>query len=471
MHRRPVGSRLGSEDPWIRGGLTAGGRCRRHRGPTAVTLAMASIPCIALTTCLSLISPSPARASVPAGLHGAWTRQAVLTSATGQLSGPAALVGDAALVCGTNEGVDSLYAFVDNAGVWQQSSVTPVPDCGQGDPIEVSGTSALVPGDVRGEPSAYVFSETGTSWAETGRLIISHGQRAGEMAFSGTTAVIAGTHDDGTTVAFVFVDTGSGWTRQAVLAPKGGTLTQQVGLSGTTTIISGYKGGQAAVYVFSDSGGTWSQVAVLTAPGAVGAAGVNGGIFISGGLIVAAAPDRDRHQGVVYEFTQSVGGSWSQSGAIAGPGRNVEFGSALNGAGSTLMVATAPTLSQHQYREVVAYSVTGGSLTQTHTFNPFGISPTSLTGYLSSPAGLVLVNNHNVKGPGYELASLTGGSWNVVLAVPAPHGLNPPRVPLAIDASIGLVEVNGSVFVYGPQSSAPQLHPVSKATPAPTRRA
>jgi hypothetical protein len=250
----------------------------------------------------------------------------------------------------------------------------------------------------------------------------------------------------------VFTPSGSLlWNEQAVLKAHGGTLTQQTGLSGNTAIVSGYKDGRAAIYVFRNANGMWSQVAVLTATGPASSDGLNGGIFISGNLILAGSPDRYWHEGAVYEFTETASGTWSQTGLIAGTHRNIGFGAGLNGVGNTVSFATTPAFSQAVHRQVLVYDVSSGSPLLTGTFLPWGTRKSQLSGYVSSPTGLVLTKTHSSKGPAYELVAYYNGMWNEVLTLQPrfPSGVT-AYTPLAVTATTGLVGGHGSVVVYGP---------------------
>ncbi len=121
----------------------------------------------------------------------------------------------------------------------------------------------------------------------------------------------------------------------------------------------------------------------------------------------------------------------------------------MTGVGNTVSVVTTPPLFDSGFKAVVAYDVSSGSSVTTGTFGPWGISASQLSGYVSSPTGIVLSNTHNHGGPAYELVAFSGGAWSEVLRLPKGSS-GVADSPLAVTATSALVGAGGWVKVYGP---------------------
>ena len=204
--------------------------------------------------------------------------------------------------------------------------------------IVVGAPSATI-GSNPGQGAAYVFVRPRSGWADgtqTAKLTASDGAASdnfgASVAISGGTivvgapdATVGGNHDQG--AAYVFAKPRSGWadaTQTAKLTASGGTtfdlLGSSVAISGGTVVAGapnatvGGNAGQGAAYVFVKPGPRWAdatQTAKLTASDGASDNLLGVSVAISGGTIVAGAPDAtvtgNPFQGATYVFSRSQG--------------------------------------------------------------------------------------------------------------------------------------------------------------------
>ena len=204
---------------------------------------------------------------------------------------------------------------------------------GIGAQVAISGTTAVigVPGADGSRGAVYVFVRSGKTWQHQATL---QDPRQSTNEYFGSSVAVSSTHS-GTFVlvgalgqgfpeqAFIFARSGKTWHRQATLAgPSSGSVNDgfgnSVALSATTAVVSTIQGlynGLGPIYVFVRSGKTWHRQAILRDPGGFSNADFGRSVAVSGGTIVAGAPN----YGCSYVFVQS-GQKWALQATLAPAG-------------------------------------------------------------------------------------------------------------------------------------------------------
>jgi len=191
--------------------------------------------------------------------------------------------------------------------------------------VSVSGNTIVT----NGNSGECVFVKPHNGWkdmTQTATLTASDGTLLQYVSISGRTIVATG--ENGT--AYVFVEPSTGWanmTETAKLTASDGSGLYAIAISGKT-IVAGAPGAvvgsnqPGAAYVFVEPSGGWAdmtQTAELTASDGVTYDSLGYGVAISGGTIVAGAPDATTNssgnnfgQGAAYSFVEPTGG-WTNA--------------------------------------------------------------------------------------------------------------------------------------------------------------
>jgi hypothetical protein len=300
-----------------------------------------------------------------AGWSGPQTEAAKLTASDGQggdfLGGSVAISGDTVVAgahgaeVGVNWMQGAAYVFVEPTAGWSgPQTETAKLTASDGVEQDMFGGSVAINGDtvvagvpestVGGSPRqgrAYVYVRPAGGWADTSafdaRLTASDGAAhetlAESLAISGDT-VVAGApgYRSGRGAAYVFEKPGPGWSGPQTEAAKllasdggaGDAFGTSVALEGDTLVVGAPeavvdgKPAQGAVYVYVKSASGWPDTsgysAKLTASDGRGGDFLGGSVAISGGTIVAGAPNApvgsNEYQGAAYVFEKPPGG-WS----------------------------------------------------------------------------------------------------------------------------------------------------------------
>jgi hypothetical protein len=186
------------------------------------------------------------------------------------------------------------------------------------------------------------------------------------LAVSGNTLVVGapnhpGTGGGGEGAVYVYRKPAAGWSHLtlpvAQLTPSDGTegehFGQSVAISGDTVVVGAPDAGPTstgAAYVFVRPRGGWAQVgyedAKLTIGGGAAFDKLGAAVGVSGGTVVASAPDRDvagiTDAGAAYVFTAPATGWVSTTTPAAtlspsGAARGDQFGTALAISGATVV--------------------------------------------------------------------------------------------------------------------------------------
>src|SRR5215831_2813017 len=266
------------------------------------------------------------------------------------ISGGTVVAGAPDATVGGNAFQGAAYVFVKPRSGWADGTQTAKLTASGGAASDNFGSSVAIDGDtiVAGAPSppvtlnpdlgaVYVFVKPRSGWAnatDTAKLTASDivaGESFGfSVAISGGTVVagavdatVDGNLDQG--AAYVFVKPRSGWadgTQTAKLTASDGASDNLLGLSvaisGDTVVAGaalatvGANDSQGAAYVFVKPGSGWAdgtQTAKLTASGGGSLDRLGTSVAISGGTVIAGAPDAtvtgNLFQGATYVFSRS----------------------------------------------------------------------------------------------------------------------------------------------------------------------
>ncbi len=248
-----------------------------------------------------------------------WTQQAKLTApdgAAGDFFGESVAVSGDTAVIGAG-GKEAAYVFVRTGTSWTQQAKLAAADGAKGDQfgfsVSISGDTVLV-GAIRTATlgAAYVFVRSGTTWSQQAKLNATDAAKNDFFGFStslsGDTAVVAAylkARAQG--AVYVFVRSGTSWTQQAKLTASDGaggdTFGHSVTVDGDGVVVGASENsGQGASYVFARSGTNWTQLAKLTAAGAAAGDLAGWSVSLSGGTLVAGAPNKNGQQGIASVF-------------------------------------------------------------------------------------------------------------------------------------------------------------------------
>ena len=228
---------------------------------------------------------------------------------------------------------------------------------------------------LRGQGAAFVYVEPSTGWAnitETAELVANDGSTgyfgwsaaiSGRDIVVGATRVEVGGVEQG--AAYLFIEPAAGWsgtrppktTFQASNGTRKAAFGTSVSLSGETVAVGapdetvGSSQNEGAIYMFTRPSSGWpktmTETAELTASTAKGGSELGLSVALSGKILVAGAPFARASQGLVYLFSEPLGGWQSTSSArgisASDGGANDNFGWSV--AISGVIAAGAPELS------------------------------------------------------------------------------------------------------------------------------
>lgn len=324
--------------------------------------------------------PREGSAYVFARSGSAWTQQQKLVPGepdTVPGFGAAVALDDGRALVGArwgNAGRGAAFVFASNNGSWTRQAVltraTGVVGESFGLAVALDGDSALIGmpyarvGGNFPQGAVAVFGRQGTSWIGSQELDSGNG-RAGAF-FGWSVAVdegiaLVGAPDDDLGgadrrgAAYVFIRAGSRWHLQARLeAVDGGAgdrFGEDVALSAGTAVVGapshaiGSNTRQGAAYVFVREGGLWIQRAKLTASDGASGDGFGGAVTIDGDTVLSSAGraqvGMNATQGAAYVFTRS-GSVWTQQAKLVADDGEADdqFGSDVALSGSTALVGT-----------------------------------------------------------------------------------------------------------------------------------
>jgi hypothetical protein len=271
------------------------------------------------------------------------------------VSGGTIAVGAPGVTVGSNGYQGAVLVFTQPSGGWGDQTQTATLTASDGTKSDHLGTSVAISGNtiVAGAPygpnftqegAVYEFTEPSGGWSDmtqTAKLTASDGA-AGDLlgesvAISSNGATIAAgasqTRINGHTgqgAVYVFTEPSGGWSSEAQVAKltasdgaTDDTLGGSVAISSDTVVagavdhaVDGHSE-QGAVYVFTEPSSGWvneTQEAELTASDGSSDDLLGLAVGISGGTVVAGAPDKSVYghspEGAVYVFTEPTGG-WS----------------------------------------------------------------------------------------------------------------------------------------------------------------
>jgi hypothetical protein len=256
------------------------------------------------------------------------------------------------------------------------STGTELPTNGTSTGVAISQNLALVGEDPSlagqsGSPSVAVLSLGANGWSRmatltppTGANLVGWGHTVAVEAGNPLTAVVGG---NGTEVDVYVLNQGGKWTlEQQIPAPVdmvggsfGGTTgiggpggAYRLALSGDTLAVGDPFESSApvegvstgAVWIYTRTNDTWTQAKKLTGPGAFGQFGSS--VALSGGVLLATAPNINNQDGAVFVYSGS-GGNWSSAATLTDPNdaasefggsASAEFGSSVALDGDTAVV-------------------------------------------------------------------------------------------------------------------------------------
>jgi hypothetical protein len=347
--------------------FTGAGGALAYRGLAATDARGRALPAwIELRGSELLLRVAVAGASYPIRVDP-FVQQGKLTAADGAefdalgtsvaISGETIVVGAPSATVGSNPGQGAAYVFVKPRSGWANATQTAKLTAADGAASDNFGSSVAISGNtiVAGahdatvggnldQGAAYVFVKPRSGWADatqTAKLTAADGTTfdllGASVAISGDTVVAGAPNatvggNAGQGAAYVFVKPRSGWadaTQTAKLTASGGgpedALGSSVAINGDT-IVAGAPSppvalnpGLGAVYVFVKPRAGWADATDtvrLTASDIVLGESFGFSVAISGGTVVAGAPDAtvggNLEQGAAYVFVKPRSG-WANA--------------------------------------------------------------------------------------------------------------------------------------------------------------
>jgi uncharacterized repeat protein (TIGR01451 family) len=307
---------------------------------------------------------------------GVWSLEAQLvgsdTSIADGYGRSASLSGDTLVVGAPNHSTGfgyqsgAAYVFVRSGSTWTEQqrlvSDTLAAQDYFGTSVSVSGDSLVVgaPGDDTGVAvdagSAHVFSRAGSTWSEEATLFLPSGTTGNafgtSVSLDGTMLLVGSPGErEGSVIevgaAYVFVRSGVSWSLEQRLATTASfylSFGKAVAVQAGTAVV-GSRGhapllnGAGAAHVFVRAGSVWSEEQELTASLPEMEAGLGRAVAVSGDVVLAGAPDRDRSSGSAYVFRRT-GSTWDEEAKLDAPGtaHSDAIGSAVALDGDVLVV-------------------------------------------------------------------------------------------------------------------------------------
>jgi hypothetical protein len=176
--------------------------------------------------------------------------------------------------------------------------------------------------------------------------------------------------DDAAGRVYVYTLTSGAWTQSAELVgsdtASGDYFGDSVAISGTTILVGaeGHARYAGSAYVFDQNGSSWSQVAELVGKDTSTGDWFGGSVALDGTTAVVGAPGRAGDVGAAYTFT-ATGGTWNQTGELAGPGPRAELGYAVAVSGSTAVIGAPGNPGGKGSVDIYTYNSTTWSVTST----------------------------------------------------------------------------------------------------------
>ena len=282
-----------------------------------------------------------------------------LTQVFSLSQGPSEYSGTSVAICGDRlasgaTGIDAVYVFEQNGGVWSlQSTVVPPPGFVVdrfGAAVALDGDTLLVgaPGGSAFDPVAFVYRWNGATWdfeASLDDTVFQVTNFGSTVALRGDTAVIGAPLESATGAVYAFTRTGTSWSAgthvEPTLAGKGKYYGASLALDGDTLLVGAPdSNANHPVHVFVQSGSSWSQQAVIDPP--VGTPFRYGAeVALSGDEAIVGATGYTQEAGIAYAF-QRTGSSWALVQTILPSGSQVEdgFGGGLTMSPNLLAAAT-----------------------------------------------------------------------------------------------------------------------------------
>ncbi len=198
------------------------------------------------------------------------------------------------------------------------------------------------------------------------------------VAIDGDTIVVADVPETGRSVAYVFVKPASGWrsvlaTAALDLDPSAVGVFPTVAVSGDTIVVgmSGFEGSPGAAYVFVKPSDGWvdmTPTATLTPRGTSSWFGLS--VSIDGDTVVVGEPDVDFHTGAACVFVKPAGGwvNMTPTAVLTASDNHIydSLGTSVSVSGGTI-VAGAPQNYRSTGKAYVYVESSGGWTDMTQT--------------------------------------------------------------------------------------------------------